>query len=373
MNVLIAADYAAPNSGSFVSSLIELGRALRSRGDSAVFVFPKSKNTLRDTQSNWCHWFEREGFPIALISLEETEEAQLQELLRLVSLHSVDVLHLHFGIFHRLMLKHRGKFKGIKVIMHDHMDFPAGYQEDFRSKTRNLLNAVLYNCLDIGYVAIASQKFSYYRKKIRKCWYLPNALAYERNVAQSMSREACRAAMGIASEKVCLFLGWSLDIKGLDIAIKAVHEYRKNDPDLVLAIVGFGEAPSADAAQYIEEKTGIRANSPWIKYWISTEDIYAYHRAADVYLSASRTESFSFGLLEAISQNTPVVVSDIVGTNWSWDYSKCFHYPTEDYQACASALDKALKAGRVESNYTDITTEYDIRKWCDQMMDIYKK
>lgn len=374
MNILIAADYKAPNSGNFIASLIELGRSIRRHGDSAIFLFPQSTNTLRETASNWCRWFEREAFPIELFSFECSEEELLHDLLKLVDQHSIDVLHLHFGIFHRIMLKHRSKFKGKKIIMHDHMDFPFGHKNDLRSNIRNLVNAALYNLNDIGYVAIASQKYNYFRNKIRKCWYLPNALSYERNIPESKSREDCRKSMGLLPrDKVCLFLGWSLDVKGLDIAIRAVNEYRKSSPDLLLAIVGFGAAPSHGASQYIEERTGISATSPWIQYWTSTEDMYSYHRAADVYLSASRTESFSYGLLESISQNTPVVVSDIVGTQWSWEYNKCFHYPVEDYQSCCKVLEQALKVGRSESNANDIVSKYDIRDWCEQVIAIYKE
>lgn len=372
MNVLIAANYSAPNSGNFIASLIELARMLKTQGDSAVFVFPKNSNTLRDTDANWRRWFEREGFPVELISLEENQEQQLRDILQLVDAYSIDVLHLHFGIFHKIMLKYRNRFKGKKIIVHDHMDFPAGYKPTFLNSGKNILTAAVYNLLDIGYVAIASQKHQFFRRIVRKCYYLPNALSYERNIPSSMERDACRQKIGILpTDEVCLFLGWSLDIKGLDIAIKAVHACRETNPNLILCIVGLGHTPSESAAQYIESKTGIRVSSPWIRYLESTEDMYAYHRAADVYLSASRTEAFSYGLLEAISQNTPVAVSDIVGTRWSWEYSKCFHYPVEDHLACSKAIGDALKAGRAASNAMDMIQEYDIHDWCCKMINIF--
>ena len=372
MNVLIAANYSAPNSGNFIASLITLGRALREQGNFAVFVFPKSTNTLRNTDANWCRWFEREGFSVELLSLEENSENQLRDLLHLVNAYSIDVLHLHFGIFHKIMLKNRSCFKGKKIIMHDHMDFPAGYKPTFQNSGKNMLTAAVYNLLDIRYVAIASQKHQFFRRIIRKCYYLPNALSYERNISHSMDRDTCRQKLGILpTDEVCLFLGWSLDIKGLDIAIKALHTCRETNPNLILCIVGFGHTPAESAAQYIESKTGISASSPWIKYLASTEDMYAYHRAADVYLSASRTESFSYGLLEAISQNTPVAVSDIEGAKWSWEYSKCFHYPVEDHLACSLAIRDALKTGRAASNADDIIRNYDIHDWCRQIIAIY--
>ena len=99
--------------------------------------------------------------------------------------------------------------------------------------------------------------------------------------------------------------------------------------------------------------------------------MFACHRAADVYLSASRKEAFSYGILEAISQNTPIVVSDIEGTAWAHVYSNCHVYPVEDVSACAAALTRALDTGRIPSNKTEITEIYGIDRWCDRIIAIY--
>lgn len=53
MNILILADYCAPNSGNFVASLIALGREIRHRGGRAAFLFPQCGNTLRTGEENW--------------------------------------------------------------------------------------------------------------------------------------------------------------------------------------------------------------------------------------------------------------------------------------------------------------------------------
>ena len=99
--------------------------------------------------------------------------------------------------------------------------------------------------------------------------------------------------------------------------------------------------------------------------------MFSYHRAIDVYLSASRSEAFSYGILETISQNTPVVLSDIIDTRWCIKYSKAFSYPVENYQKCADAIEKAIKAGRKESNYKDIIEEFSIGNWCERVIDVY--
>lgn len=204
-------------------------------------------------------------------------------------------------------------------------------------------------------------------------WYIPNGLSLLRNVPHSASREECREELGIApQERICLFLGWDVHRKGLDIAVKAVSKIRKTDPTMLLGIVGIGDPPNPDRMKFILDTTGIDPESSWIRYLPSREDMFAYHRAADVYLSASRSEAFSYGILEAISQNTPVVVSDIKGTSWCHEYIKTVVYPTEDADACAEAIKKALSMGHDSSNAQDIVVSYSVQKWCDQMIEVYR-
>ena len=98
--------------------------------------------------------------------------------------------------------------------------------------------------------------------------------------------------------KLSLFLSWDVHRKGLDIAVKAVSSCRAQYPAVKLAIVGMGEQPPKEGKDYIKATTGVSLNEPWIRYLPSTEDMFSYLRAADAYLSASRSEAFSYGLLK---------------------------------------------------------------------------
>ena len=90
-------------------------------------------------------------------------------------------------------------------------------------------------------------------------------------------------------------------------------------------------------------------------------------------MSASRTEAFPYSVLEAISQNTPLVVSNIPATAWAHSYDKTFVYPTEDYNACANAIEQALKLDRnAPSNYNEFIEKYSIENWCTAIKGIYK-
>ena len=94
--------------------------------------------------------------------------------------------------------------------------------------------------------------------------------------------------------------------------------------------------------------------------------------ASDGYLSSSRSEAFSNGILEAISQKSPVVVSNIVGTSWAWEYDNCFTYAVEDADQCADAIEKAVLNGRKTDNYQQIIEKYGIDVGCNRIITIYK-
>lgn len=368
MNILIAADYATPAGGNFIASCVELGRALKKRGDQLTFLFPENQNT--GGEHSWTHWLEREGFFVYLTrrNLPENEAAAL--LKTLIAKHQVDILHVHFGMLHHAAVT-CGKSLGVKVLVHDHMDFPAGCNLA-KQKLRCALQSLRYRKNGVAVVSVNPQKNASY--PFARHWYVPNGLSLIRNVPRSASREEVRQELGIRpEEKVCLFLGWDVHRKGLDIAVRAISELRKKDPSVLLGIVGLGDPPKQERLQFISDTTGIDPTSSWIRYFPSREDMFAYHRAVDAYLSASRSEAFSYGILEAISQNTPVVVSDIKGTGWCHSYSKAAVYPVEDAKACANAIEAAFSQTNAPSNWETLVQQYSIEHWCSQMLAVYQK
>ena len=141
---------------------------------------------------------------------------------------------------------------------------------------------------------------------------------------------------------------------------------------IVLGVIGLGKEPPAGVIEFLE-KVNIDARDSWIRYFESVEDIFSLHRAADVYISASRSDAFSYGLLESISQNVPVVISDIEGTSWAEKYNKCMRFHLEDFEECSKAILKLIPCRFSESNYKSIVKEYSIDKWCTRIFEIYKK
>lgn len=369
-NVLIMADYRTPCSGNFIASLLELAEKMRDAGNTVYFLFPEHRNGGGYT---WTAWLEENGFSISLLNEKMQADDVLNYLVDMIQEKHIGIIHSHFGLYHKLLVQNAGKL-GVKVLFHDHMDFaPEGNM--IKQKLRCLYYSAEYRMKGIHVASVMEQKSRAYLlcgKKLN--YYVPNGLSFRRNAPSDVTREKRREQLGISpNEKLCLLLGWDKYRKGMDIAVKAVEHYRRTDPSLHLGFIGLGSPPHQGALDWIAEKTGVDSQSQWLHYFPSFEDMFACYRAVDVFLSASRKEAFSYGLLEAISQNTPVVVSDIEGTAWAQPYSRCAVYPTEDPQACAVAIEKALHSREIPSNAEEIVSKYSIDLWCERIMEIYQK
>lgn len=365
MRVMLAADYSAPQSGNFISSLIALGRAIKARGDEIVFVFPYDRS--------WVKWMIDLGFQV-VITGEEGLKADLQTdtLVQLSEEYRIDLLHLHFGMFHYAIAHNRSAFKNVKIIIHDHMDFNlgAGISKQFAMCA---IKSLIYRKNKISIISVMERKTKSYIF-LKDKWYVPNGLSFERNIDRSMSRLETRTLLKLSEkDRIVLLLGWDFKRKGFDIALKAVEKCRKIDPYICLGVIGAGQGrPSESAKLFIKNETDIDPNEPWIHYFNNYEDMFAIHRAVDAYISTSRFEAFSYGLLEAISQNTPVVVSNIPGTRWAKEYNNSYFYPTEDVESCACSIIEALRCGRKQTNSEKVIQQYSIEIWCNSILEIYK-
>lgn len=341
---------------------------MRKIGNEVCFLFPESRN---GGGYSWSRWLEDCGFSVTLLSDQTPEEQVLTVLSDLIREHDIQIVHTHFGLYPGLLLKNASRL-GVKVLIHDHMDFsPEGNM--LKQKVRTLLSSCIYRVRGVHVAPVMELKSKYYALcGKRYCHYVPNGLSLRRNAPADVSREERRREWGIPNgDNICLLLGWDKYRKGMDIAVKAVAEFRKTDPTLHLGIIGVGCPPWQSTVDWIREQTGVDPSCGWLHFLNSYEDMFVCYRAVDVYLSASRKEAFSYGLLEAISQNTPVVVSDIEGTQWAGAYTKASMYPVEDVNACVEALRSALALGREPSNYEEITARYGIDLWCKRIMEIY--
>lgn len=368
-NVLILAEYGAPKSGNFIASMLDLADALEKVGSETVFLFP-------DTSSEhaWVRWIRQNGREVYFLPRNASRDEQLNVLKKIIDEHRIRIAHVHFALAERLMLEQHRSL-GVELVIHEHFDFVTN-RSQLRQRLSVLKKVRDYRRSGAFCISVMEKKDRWFRLmgKNRHA-FISNGLSLRRGEQDPLSPAERRAEIGLQQgEKLVLFLGWDMYRKGLDIAVKAVELYRQREPSLKIGVIGVGSEgkPTAEAERFLGER-GIDPFSEAILYMHSYEDIFALNRAVDCYISSSRAEAFSYGILEAISQNTPVVVSDITGTSWCWKYTNCYTYPVNDPAACAEALEKALAAGRADSNYRSIVHDYSNEIWTKRVLDVYRR
>lgn len=365
MNVMIAAYYSAPKSGNFISSIIALGRLIRQKGGTVVYVFPEERD--------WAKWIREEGFEVVAVGSQSLEEdRQLIVLQTLIKKYQTELLHLHFGIFHHAIIHDRKAIKDVNIIVHDHMGFSV--QTDMKKQyIVSAVRSLEYSLKKINLIAVQKKKTASYIF-LRNKWFIPNGLSLERYIKYPTTCEECRQTFGIKpSEKICLILGWDMKRKGFDVALKAIKKCREIDSNIVLGIIGVGRgAPSDAAKEFMKNETpDIDPYEGWIKYLDDYEDIFTVFKAVDVYLMTSRKEGMPYSVLEAISQETPTVISDIQENRFAKGYNNSYFYSVEDSDACAKAVMNALQVGRIKTNSQRVIKKYGIEKWCQDVLKVY--
>jgi glycosyltransferase involved in cell wall biosynthesis len=179
------------------------------------------------------------------------------------------------------------------------------------------------------------------------------------------ARARARAALGVRDdETLVLHFGWHWRRKGGDLLVGAARLLEDRGIDR-LRFVSVG----APADRVSPPVTGIPV----------TGDVAALHQAADIFVSASRSEGFGNGLMEALASGTPAVGTLVDGQRELFeDVPGCVGTPPEDAGAIADAIE-TLIARRAdwpalgEVNRRHVAGNYDMRRWARRMRELYQE
>lgn len=124
-----------------------------------------------------------------------------------------------------------------------------------------------------------------------------------------VGRDAGRQRVGIPADKrMLLSVGYLIERKGHDIAIKALAQLPE---DTVLVIAGSG--PELANLQELAAKLGVQGRVRFAGQ-IANEELKWWYSAADALVLCSSREGWANVLLEAMACGTPAIATDIWGT-----------------------------------------------------------
>lgn len=362
-SVLFLSHFFGPNPGNFISSLLTLddylcrsapGNSLR-----VVYAFPEQCREFA-----WCRNMLAENRSLHFYP-DGTAKDDIRFLEDVVRRENVALIHTHFEPMGRAIYLFRLLHPKIPIFWHQHNDFSLGKLPDHASLKNRIKQAVM----DTLTIKIA---VSPHLKRSRGYVLLNHLDASRIPHISDRERAAFRRNCGICENDIMILMfGWNKPVKGVDIGCRMLEHL----PDQLrqrcrLCVV---MEDSDENRRYVAEHCAFPEQVLLLK---NTDQIFLYHRSADMMLSAARSEAFAYTIFEALAVGTPVVASDIPGVQWSREYPNVHFFPTEDPIACARAVCDTLSQADPAVNSSTaarILEDFAIEKWCAKLLELYRK
>lgn len=329
-------------------------------GDSIVYAF---STKCRDF--GWCkqmtaehakiYFYESEGFLYGIHFLN-----------KIICREKITIVHTHFEPFDKSTLFLKLMHPKVKMIWHLHDDFSLGKTHKPTVLQRLKMFARDHLVTTIAVSPHLKTKNGYVLINHLASTFLPAKTKYE------VSRDVLRERLGIHPNEIAILLfGWNMTLKGLDIACEMLSYLPEDIRKRCKLCIQVRR--SEKSIKFTQEHCAYSKQILWLE---STPAVYDYHMAADIMLSASRSEAFAYTIMEALAVGTAVVSSDIPGVQWSKRYPNVWYFESGNARSCAEAVERCLKEFERENAIAaahSIRETLPIHTWCEKIYTIYQK
>lgn len=298
-NILFVCSYAAAYRGNFIPSLECLENTYKDGG--VIYLFPENAQDvpwMPQFQESHKVYFMPNGFFGKKVSW-----GILKKLREIIKIENIQIIHTHFLVYNYALFIAKHTFaKKIKIIAHIHNQFVIP-----KTKSAPIKKFVMEHSYDV-IIGVSKSVADGLNRQIqhKNINYIDNAICFSR--LDTFEKISLRDH---ENQKVVLMAGWPALVKGVDIAAKAISELRNDGNDIKLCIMQSGDFEQT--RRCVTEAIG--SYPDWVEILPPREDVATYYNAADIFLSASRTEAFSYCLVEAAYCEPMLITSNVPGPN----------------------------------------------------------
>ena len=344
MKCAFVASFYGPYYSNFVASMIAFDERMRQEEHSVFYILPKETESFE-----WMETFKKQNDNIYFLDYKPYSLNNFFALKRIFNSEKVDIIYSHMCGWD-LTVRFAAPFK--PVVWHMHMNV------NIVNKVKRFKNFIKFKFLGFGktyHLAVSepSTNAINYFKPRNKCIFIPNALDFSRLTPVTDK---------VIGVKKILIFGWQPYIKGLDITLDACEKLAKENQKFKLLV-----SAQDQTYEYMNER--YQQLPDWVELLEPTSDISALYNSADIMLSASRSEGFSYALLEALYCGLPIVVSDIIGCDWTKEFAARYEFKCGDVESLISALRDAqnhkIKNEEKKFNREIIERKYSIDTWSE--------
>ena len=287
---------------------------------------------------------------------------------------NVSIVHSHFDGYDLVSLKaikNRGK-----VIWHSHNAIDI-------EKLSFLKRTYAKICLYLKYKVFSKDKYmifldNYFREEAisnkvishEKSHTITNAIDLKRLKIDNGENLKKEIGLDINKKLALAFVGDSYR-KGLDLIINSIDKLNKVKHNINVALVC-----SDKSKQYIIKR--YNANIPSYVYILdSKENVSNYYNMSDIFISASRKETFCNAIAEAAYMEKTVISSDINGVQWAKELPSVKFFENENTEDLYYKLLETIKyldneiANKYAKSKKIIESKYTIDSWSDKVIEYY--
>lgn len=359
MKVIHVSHYYAEFKGSFINQIETLADKILENGDNIVFLFPNEAKDLK-----WCQQLSKKYKIYFLSNINRNTEKQvIKELREILKKENPDIIHSHFDGYDLAITK--AADDEVIKIYHRHNEFDASNLPIYKKlyamaslKTKmNYIKNKGYNVFPSSEILSKFAKLGYVKTD--------NSRVIENGISTKRLDKVYNAKKCDKPVIFSLLRNWEL--KGGDILFKAVEKINEKEIKVYLSSIIKSEEIKANAG-YVPE---------WFISLEVTDDIKEYYEKADIFVSSSRKETFSYALAEAIYCKLACISSDIDGVQWSKKIPTVKFFKNESIDELESkiyeSLDKKYSDEAYETSKAIIRNQYSEYTWSSNVIKMYSE
>lgn len=358
MNVGIISDYAAVYSGNFISSILSIADSIKEKNN-VIFCFPCEAESRE-----WIQFIKDKGYKVFFFSRKKINF--IFGIRRICRKNHVNFAYFHF--VSPALGKTTLLFKKTKACFHIHSDFSGGKPLRRLQKIKDTFFDKIVKRKSI-YIFVSKDLYDKSFARIK--YHIPNGLF--KKTLPVIDKEDVFLSEADSRYPVFLSFAWSPFVKGIDILCKAFKSYLETNKGILMLV--YGKNGGEKNLKDFLNKQGIN-DFKNIVFLPPIEDVATYYKKASCFISSSRSEGFSYSVLEAISYNKSVIVSDISGTSWSMKFRGVISFKSEDSVSLKKAMTEASRHSldKIEiAENTSLLKEYSGERWSSLVLNVLRE
>lgn len=362
-SVLHVMNYAASYRGNFIDSLEALDKKIAEDGMGNVYMFCAAAR--ENSSMQWISEMQQRG--LRVFFLTEDRKADTKLIKKVMKDENVVAIHTHFISMQQFLPVYFAVGRTpIPVFMHMH-----NHSTEAKNPIKRILRRYTYrrcrmiSCSESVYRSIERD----YPNNIK--YSVDNGVNFERldDFSQLTNKE-----FSIPDEDaVFLIFGFDFYRKGVDLAVRAVEQLRKEGKKYSLLI-----SLSTNFEMVEKNIRDIIGELPdWVHIIKARNDVASLYNFAELFLSPSREEGLPYSVVEASYCRCSVVMSDISAqVKLKIPYGKwCVAESVEDLAKAieASVAEHGLKLENMDSVRNQMKKNYSLDNWAERIQTIYRE